>query len=84
MLFFVDSRPHTRRLRYRKERTVKVQLLLSFLSTPLPPKGTAPVWDALDDEQRAAVVAALARLIAKAATAGSQLAVAADQGRNDE
>jgi hypothetical protein len=84
MLFFVDSRPHTTRLRYRKERKVKVQLLLSFLSAPVLPKGAAPVWDALDDEQRAAVVATLARLIAKAAMAGSQLGVAADQGRNDE
>ena len=63
---------------------MKVQLLLSFVSRPLLPKGTAPVWDALDDEQRTAVVATLARLIAKAAMAGSQLGVAADQGRNDE
>jgi len=45
--------------------------------------GTVPVWDALDDEQRAAVVATLARLIAKAGMAGSQLDVAIE-GRNDE
>jgi len=84
MLFFVDSSPHTMRLRYHKERKVKVQLLLSFLSTPPPSKGAAPVWDALDDKQRAAVVTTLARLIAKAVMAGSQLGVAADGGKNDE
>lgn len=37
---------------------------LSFLESPIP-TGAAPVWDALDDEQRAKVIAMLARLIAK-------------------
>ena len=41
-----------------------MQVQMSFLETP-PPSGVAPVWTALDEEQRAIVVAALARLIAK-------------------
>lgn len=44
-----------------------MQEQMSFLET-LPPAGLAPVWAALDDEQRALVVAALARLIAKVGT----------------
>jgi len=31
-----------------------------------PPAGTAPVWNTLDEEQRAEIVTRLARLIAKA------------------
>jgi len=38
---------------------------LSLLETP-PPVGTAPVWSALDAEQRALVVSVLVRLMAKA------------------
>lgn len=37
---------------------------LSFLEAPVP-DGAAPVWNALDDEQRAKVIAMLAQLIAK-------------------
>lgn len=37
---------------------------LSFLEPPIP-IGAAPVWNALDDEQRAKVIATLARVIAK-------------------
>jgi len=37
---------------------------LSFLEAPVP-EGAAPVWTALDEEQRAKVIAMLARLIAK-------------------
>lgn len=48
------------------QRGANVQLLLSFLRTPRP-AGAAPVWDALDEEQRAEVVTMLARLIAKVA-----------------
>lgn len=44
-----------------------MQLLMSFLETR--PPGEAPVWTTLDDEQRTEVEAALARLIAKVATA---------------
>jgi len=83
MLFFVDSRLRNTRLRYDKKREVKVQLLLSFVNTPLPPKGAAPVWDALDDKQRVEVVQTLARMIAKAAAA-TQPSVTVDQERNDE
>lgn len=38
---------------------------LSLLETS-PPVGTAPVWSALDAEQRALVVSVLVRLMAKA------------------
>jgi hypothetical protein len=41
---------------------------MSFLRTP-PPDGPAPVWEALVDEERAAIVTLLAHLIAKMATA---------------
>jgi hypothetical protein len=37
---------------------------LSFLEAP-PPQDAAPVWNTLDEEQRAALVMKLARLIAK-------------------
>jgi hypothetical protein len=37
---------------------------LSFLDLP-PRDGVAPVWDALDNEQRAQLVVRLARLIAR-------------------
>jgi hypothetical protein len=37
---------------------------LSFLETP-PPNEAVPVWNALDEEQRAKILAMLARLIAK-------------------
>lgn len=37
---------------------------LSFLEIP-PPGDAAPVWTLLDEEQRAAVVTKLARLMAK-------------------
>jgi hypothetical protein len=48
---------------------------LSFLDPP-PQQGAVPVWEALDDEQRASLVLRLARLIAKA------IAISGD--RNDE
>lgn len=37
---------------------------LSFLDPP-PPDTGAPVWDTLDEEQRASIVVKLARLMAK-------------------
>ena len=37
---------------------------LSFLEAPVP-DGVVPVWNVLDDEQRAKVIAVLAQLIAK-------------------
>ena len=42
-----------------------MQLRLDLVETPTPPPG---VWDALTGEQQAAVVALLARLIAKTLT----------------
>jgi len=48
-----------------------VKLQMSFLQTP-PPAGAAPVWATLDAEQRAEVVAALGRLIAKVSTPPDQ------------
>jgi len=38
---------------------------LSFLEVPPSPGDPAPVWATLDEEQRAALVRRLARLIAK-------------------
>ena len=58
-------------------------LLLSFVRTPLP-VGTAPVWDALDVDQRTGIVATLARLIANAAAARSKMGAAADPENHDE
>jgi hypothetical protein len=37
---------------------------LSFLEEPIP-EGVAPVWNVLDDEQRAKAITMLAQLIAK-------------------
>lgn len=54
---------------------------LSLLEKPTPP-GTAPVWNALDAEQRALVVFLLVRLTAKA-IAGLVAAVA-DEENNHE
>ena len=45
-----------------------MQMQMSFLQPPAP-DGTARVWATLDAQQRAEVMAALARLIAKLATA---------------
>jgi len=59
-------------------RSVTVQLPLGFLDTPTVP-GTAPVWAALDEEHRTLVVATLARLIAKLATARRALPGDADK-----
>jgi hypothetical protein len=47
----------------RHRRSLAMQQL-SFLEAPVP-VGAAPVWNALDEEQRAKVIAMLARLIAK-------------------
>jgi hypothetical protein len=47
--------------RHRRSRAMQQ---LSFLEAPIP-GGTAPVWNALDDEQRAKAITMLAQLIAK-------------------
>lgn len=59
-----------------------MQLLMSFLKTP-PPAGAVPAWAALDDEQRAEVVTALARLIAKVAAARTGMGAADQEGRDE-
>jgi hypothetical protein len=63
-----------------------MQLLMSFLETPpsAASAGRAPVWTTLDDEQRAEVVAALARLIAKVATLPNKARVAEREEKGDE
>lgn len=38
---------------------------LSFLEAPVPNGAAPPVWNVLDEEQRAKAIALLARLIAK-------------------
>ena len=48
----------------RHRRSLDMQQL-SFLEAPVP-EGAAPVWNVLDDEQRAKAITMLARLIAKA------------------
>lgn len=47
----------------RHRRSLDMQQL-SFLEAPVP-EGAAPVWNVLDDEQRAKAITMLARLIAK-------------------
>jgi hypothetical protein len=47
----------------RHRRSLAMQQL-SFLEAPVP-DGAAPVWNVLDEEQRAKTIALLARLIAK-------------------
>ena len=44
---------------------------LSFLDAPAP-DDTVPVWNVLDEEQRAKAIALLARLIAKAIAEAEQ------------
>jgi hypothetical protein len=57
-----------------------VQLLLPDMFESLPPaESVAPVWSTLDDEHRAAVVAAVARLIAKLVAAQLTPTAAAEQ-----
>jgi hypothetical protein len=59
-----------------------VPLQLSFLDK-LPVHGEAPVWAALDDEQRALVLATLARLIANVACAPATTAIADEEKNHD-
>jgi hypothetical protein len=47
----------------RHRRSLAMQQL-SFLDAPIP-DGAPPVWNVLDEEQRAKAIALLARLIAK-------------------
>lgn len=56
---------------------------MSFLDEP-PPDGAAPVWAALDGQQQAEVVEALARLIAKVAGARSVAAARDTEEKTDE
>ena len=59
-----------------------MQQLMSFLETPRP--GQAKVWTTLDEEERAAVEATLARLIAKVATAPTQVDEDKSEGKDNE
>jgi hypothetical protein len=51
-----------RRCRRHRRRTIVQQL--SFLEPPPQEEAAVPVWDTLDEEQRARLVLRLARLIA--------------------
>jgi hypothetical protein len=62
MLYGVDFR--LRMLCSGRHRRSRAMQQLSFLEPPVP-DGVAPVWNALDDEQRAKAIAMLAQLIAK-------------------
>jgi hypothetical protein len=57
-----------------------VQILMSFLE-PKPTKAGEPVWPTLDPANRSEIVAALARLIAKAVAPNE---VGVDQEVRDE
>ena len=59
-----------------------MQLLMSFLE--IPPPGRAEVWTTLDDEERTAVEAALARLIAKVVTAPKKVDEDHSERKDDE
>lgn len=86
MLCFVDWELRTTRLRNPKRRSMRRQphmVQMSFLETP-PPGGAAPAWAALDEQQRAEVVEALARLIAKVAGGQRAAALNDDEDKGDE
>jgi hypothetical protein len=65
-LYSVAARPDTTRPRDVGRRRARVKQL-SFFDPPRS-RGKTAIWSALDDEQRAAVVARLARLIAQTAS----------------
>jgi len=70
ILRFVDLELRTTRLRNPKRRSVHMQrqmVQMSLLEVS-PPAGAVPAWAALDEQQRAEVVKALARLITKVAS----------------
>ena len=59
-----------------------MQLLMNFAE--MPPEGVAPVWAELADEQRAAAVNTLARLMAATAGAPVETGTAPEQENEDE
>ena len=59
-----------------------MQLLMNFAE--MPPEGVALVWAELADEQRAAVVNILARLMAATAGAPIETNAAPEQENEDE
>jgi len=65
-LFSVAATPRRRRLRKLVRRRARVKQL-SFFNPPRS-KGRTAIWSALDEEQRAEVIARLARLIAQTAS----------------
>ena len=70
MLFSVEVkfRRAKRHADHRREPTVEQLSLLELAE----PKNPTPVWDLLDEEQRAEIVAMLARLMARAVTRTSE------------
>ena len=60
-----------------------MQEQMSFLEM-LAPARAAPVWAALDEQQRKATVTALARLIAKVAAEANKARAAYGEEDNDE
>jgi len=84
MLCFVDLELRTARLRNPKRRTVHMQrqmVQMSLLEVS-PPAGATPAWAAFDEQQRAEVVKALARPIAK--VAGNQNAAPTTDNRDED
>jgi hypothetical protein len=65
-LFSVAATPRRTRLRKLVRRRARVKQL-SFFNPPRS-KGRTAIWSALDEEQRAEVIARLARLIAQTAS----------------
>jgi hypothetical protein len=55
---------------------------MSFLE--IPPPGVAPLWSTLDGQQRAEIVAMLARLIVQLGTAQRTATAARKEDRGDE
>jgi hypothetical protein len=67
----------------QNRRGANVQQLSLLETTPLS-QNNSKVWTALDDEQRALVVAVLARLIVKLTAAGTSVNLAPDVEANHD
>lgn len=60
------------------------QLQMALFETETPPDGAAPVWETLDEEQRAEVVGVMAQVIAKAACYVLGIGVADEEKGDDD